>query len=61
MQKLYVAIGYTDDDGFHKIGDQVELPDTTDEDKANIERAIEHGILSKSKPDDAEREHASRA
>jgi hypothetical protein len=48
--KFYALMETTIDEQTYKIGDQVELRNETDEDKRDIERYTEWGILSKTPP-----------
>lgn len=52
--KAFVAIQYTDADGKHDVGDEVEF-DLTKSDtdtKEGFERLFDYGILSKTPPKD---------
>lgn len=52
--KAYAAMKFTDADGEHEVGDEVELPRDTDEQKANFDRLLQQGVIS-TDPDRAER------
>lgn len=46
MARAYVRIEFTDKDGKHEVDEEVELPRTTDEEKANFDRLLDYGIIS---------------
>lgn len=47
--KVYVTIPYTDADGKHEVGEEVEF---AAEDKEGVARLIDYGIVSKTAPKD---------
>lgn len=47
--KFYVAIPYTDAKGEHKVGQQVEFPRETDQDKASVDTLLRYGVISRDK------------
>lgn len=50
MAHAYVLVQFTDRDGVHAVGDEVELARTTPEEKANFDRLLDYGIISTSQP-----------
>lgn len=54
MAKAYVATRYEDAEGVHEVGEEVEFPRNTDEEKERFDRLLEYGIISTSE-DRAER------
>lgn len=59
MTTAYVAVGYlTDESGERKkFGQVVEIASTTDEEKANLARLLDYGIVTLDKP---QSEHSGR-
>lgn len=50
MAKVYTLIEFTDAEGTHEVGSEVELPRTTDAEKAEFEQYLQRGIVSTTKP-----------
>lgn len=50
MARAYTLVQWTDADGVHEIGDEVDLPRRTPDEKAGFERLVDYGIVSTSKP-----------
>lgn len=53
--KAYVAIPYTDSEGEHPVGEEVEFPRNTDEEKASVDTLVRYGIISTTKPESAKK------
>lgn len=47
MAKAYVAIPYTDAEGKHEVGEEVEFPRDTDEQKLAFDTMLRYGLISK--------------
>lgn len=50
MARAYTLVQWTDAAGVHEIGDEVDLPRRTPDEKAGFERLLDYGIVSQSKP-----------
>lgn len=51
--KAYVATEYTDAEGKHEVGQEVEFARDTDEQKASFDTLLRYGIISKNPPETA--------
>lgn len=49
--KAYVQTTYTDSEGTHEIGDEVDLPHTTEEEKQAFDRLVATGVITTRKAD----------
>lgn len=49
--KAYVKTPYSDASGDHEVGDEVEFPRDTDEEKAAFDRLVATGIITTRKSD----------
>jgi len=48
--RAWVAMAYEDDEGRHQVGEEVDLPIETPEQKAGFERLVAFGILALEPP-----------
>lgn len=55
MAKAYVATEYTDAEGKHEVGQEVEFPRDTDEQKLSFDTLLRYGIISKTPPETAKK------
>lgn len=50
MGLYWALVDYSDVEGEHKAGDQVEIEDQTEEGLANVGALIQYGIISRDEP-----------
>lgn len=50
MAKVWVVLEFTDKDGQHLPGAEIDLPRGTDQEKADFERMVDRGIVTTTKP-----------
>ena len=46
MATAYVLTEFKDSEGLHEVGDKVEIPRDTDEEKLSFQTLIDYGIIS---------------
>jgi hypothetical protein len=56
MAKVYALIQFTDESGRHEVGEAVDLPRETPEQKADYQRYLDHGIVSTRRPEPKDEE-----
>lgn len=49
--KVYVRTRYEDTDGVHEVGEVVDLPRETDEQKLEFDRMVDYAIITTRKSD----------
>jgi hypothetical protein len=54
MAKAYVATEFTDKDGTHEVGAEIELPRNTEEEQESFDTLLRYGIIATT-PQRAER------
>jgi len=50
MGLYWALVDYSDVQGEHKAGDQVEIADQTEEELANVEALVQYGVISREQP-----------
>jgi hypothetical protein len=58
MTKAYVLTAYTDAEGRHEVGDEVDIPQKTDAQKVGFENLVNYRIIT---TDRSEAEEAANA
>lgn len=50
MATVYVAHEFTDKGGTHAVGEEMNLPEDTDAQASELERMINYGLVTRSRP-----------
>lgn len=50
MAQAWVLLEFTDGDGKHEVGDKIDLPRNTDQEKADFDRLVAEGVVTTSEP-----------